>query len=61
MGNSFGEILFENLQRIYELINVFAAQQLLSFWLPIISFVIDSKSWRLQKLLKLTTSFNFWT
>ena len=31
MGNSFGEILFENLQRIYELINVFATQQLLSF------------------------------
>ena len=41
----------ENLQRMYELINVFATQQLLSFWLPTvyISFAIDSKSWRLEK------------
>ena len=48
---------------MYELINVFATQQLLSFWLPTvyISFAIDSKSWRLEKLLKLTSSFNFWT
>ena len=44
--NSFGEIVFENLQNlqtIYELINV------------------TPESWNLPKLHKITSSFNLWT
>ena len=51
----------QTLQRMYELINVFATQQFRSFWLLIFPLLLTAKSWKLHKLLKLTSSFNFWT
>ena len=41
------------LQRMYELITVFAAQFFRSFWLLLFSLLLIAKSWILHKLLKL--------
>ena len=52
IANSFGEISFEkpeNLQRMYELINVFTTQQFRSFWWPAISFVIACKELKISQ------------
>ena len=38
------------LQRMYELITVFAAQFFRSFWLLLFSFLLIAKSWILHKL-----------
>lgn len=62
IANSFGEIFFEkleSLQRIFELINVFASQQFRSFLLLMFPFSLIAKSWKLCKPLKLSSSLTF--
>ena len=63
--NSFGEIRFEkpqNLQRMYELIDVLPPRNFAVFVkLLLFSLLLMSKSWNLHKLHNLTSSFNFCT
>ena len=57
------KIIFESPQAqksMYKLINVFANKQFRSFWLLIVPLLLVAKSWNLDKVLKLTNSFNFW-
>ena len=46
---------------LYAFSNVSATQQFRSFWLPLFPLLLIAKSWKLNNLLRLTSSVNFWT